>query len=57
MGRMLSLESCTSDLNIIWGLHKVRASNGTIRNKTGSITRLSRVDELYVAREVTAHMP
>jgi hypothetical protein len=35
----------TGDLNVIWGLYKVRASNGTIRDKTRSIARLSSINE------------
>ena len=35
----------TSDLNIVWGLYKVRASNGTIGDKTRSIARLSSINE------------
>jgi len=30
----------TSDLDVVWGLYKVRASNGTIRDKARSIARL-----------------
>lgn len=35
----------TSDLNVVWRLYEVRASDGTIGYKTRSITILSRVDE------------
>ena len=36
---------CTSDLNVVWRLYEVRASEGTIGYKTRSITILSRADE------------
>ena len=35
----------TSDLNVVWGLYKVRASNGTVRDETRSIARLSSINE------------
>jgi len=34
-------EGRTSDLNVIRGLYKVRASDGTVGDETGSIARLS----------------
>jgi hypothetical protein len=34
-------EGRTSDLNVIRGLYKVRASDSTVGDETGSITRLS----------------
>ena len=51
-GQQISVEDggvrykrCTSDLNVVWRLYEVRASDGTIGYKTSPITILSRVDE------------
>ena len=44
-GGGLRYKICTSDLNVVWRLYEVRASDGTIGYKTRSVTILSRVDE------------
>ena len=41
----LKYKRYTSDLNVVWRLYKVRASDGTIGYKTRSVTILSRVNE------------
>jgi hypothetical protein len=41
----LRYKKCTSDLNVVWRLYKVGASDGTIGYKARSIAILSRIDE------------